>query len=195
MSTEEAKMEGTANGPTPASAAPEGAHASTNPTGGTADTTPKPPDVNLGDELRQFGKQIESLFDSARNSPRGKEIQQQLTTAWRDVERGINEKINSPQAADIKGTVSGTAQYAADEIQNGMARGLHSLNTWMSQRMQESDARRKKQDASGAPGTAAKPEDEIKNRFGNEEPVFGHGVTVPEMPTPGKDNPIDDRFG
>jgi len=158
-------------------------------------TGAKTTDVNLGDELRVFGKQIESLFDSARNSPRGKEIQQQLTSAWRDVEKGVNSKINSAQATDIKGTVSGTAQYAADEVQNGMARGLHSLNTWMSQRMAESEARRKKKDEQAArDATGGKADDEVKDRFGSDETGFGEGFQVPPMPTPGNDNPIGDRY-
>ncbi len=163
----------------------------------------KPTDPNLGDELRVFGKQMEALFQTARHSPRGKEIQQQLTAAWRDVERGINNAINSAQAADLKGTVTGTAQYAADEVQSGMARGLRSLNQWMAERVREAEERRRKREEEIARGaTQGAADNEVQDRFGADEPVFGQGVTVPETPVhpasesprQDEDNPIAERF-
>lgn len=189
MSTEEIRME-----PEQPSAAPQ---PETN-----ASDTPKPADPNLAEELRVFGKQIETMFQSARTSPRGKEVEQQLTAAWRDVEKGVNAAINKAQSSDIKGTVTGTAQYAADEAQSGLARGLRSFNLWMSQKMSQIEENRKKREAEASyaatHGTSA---NEVSDRF-NDAPVFGKDMHVPEAPvhvTPDEhavnaDNPIADRF-
>src|SRR5262245_1374897 len=140
MSTEEVRMDPVSaeNSAATGSPAPENQLVSGS-SGGS-----KTSDVNLPDELREFGRQIEGMFQSVRASPRGKEIETQLTAAWRDVENGVNTAINKAQSSDVKGTVSGTAQYASDEVQSGLARGLHSLNQWMSQKVSDAEARRKK---------------------------------------------------
>lgn len=184
MSTEQVQMEPVAQ-PTP--------EATTSGTQGAG--TPKASEVNLADELREFGKQIETIFQTARTSSRGKEIEAQLTSAWRDVEKGVNSAISKTQSTDLKGTVSGTAQYASDEVQGGLARGLHSLNQWMSQKIKESEERRKKREAdiskAAVGGTA---DNEVADRFGNDTPVFGEGVQVPATPVNDQDNPVGDRF-
>lgn len=194
MSSEEVKVEPVNTGTEMMTTAASG-------TGGAGSA--KTPDANLADELREFGKQIETMFQTARNSSRGKEIEMQLTAAWRDVEKGVNNAINKTQSSDIKGTVSGTAQYASDEVQSGLARGLHSLNQWMSQKSQEAEARRKKREADIAAGaTMGTAENEVTDRFGSDAPVFGQGVQVPAVqvnvtPDPkalDADNPLADRF-
>ena len=189
MSTEEIRMD------------PENAGGTPTPDSGAA-PSPKAPEPNLANELREFGKQIEGLFQTARTSTRGKEIEQQLTTAWRDVEKGVNSAINKAQSSDITGTVQGTAQYAADEAQSGLARGLHGLNQWMSQKLHQVEESRKKREAdvsyAATHGTA---QDEVKDRF-NNGPVFGKDMHVPEAPvhvTPAEnatkaDNPAPSRF-
>lgn len=164
---------------------------------------PKASDPNLADELREFGKQIEGLFNTARTSPRGQEIQQQLTSAWRDVEKGVNTAIAKAQSSDVSGTVQGTAQYASDEVQGGLARGLRSLNQWMAGKRTSVEESRKKREADKSyAATHGTADNQVADRF-NNEPVFGQGVHVPEAPvhiTPDpnaaqKDNPIADRFG
>lgn len=186
MSTEEARMD-PAGEPAPEVKTEPG-------TGASADT--KTTDAVLADELRVFGKQIEAMFQTARTSSRGKEIETQLTAAWRDVEKGVNNAINKAQSSDIKGTVQGTAQYASDEIQSGLARGLKNLNQWLSQKLNETDERRKAREAAG--GEAGKmAEDEVADRFAGDAPVFGQDTQVPMKPDPEgltKDNPIADRF-
>ena len=82
----------------------------TSETAGTGATGAKTADAVLADELREFGKQLEAMFHTARTSPRGQEIQTQLTAAWRDVEKGVTGAITKAQTSDIKGTVAGTAQ-------------------------------------------------------------------------------------
>lgn len=196
MSTEEARMD-PAPGPEPQTTHTTNETA----TGGNAGT--KPADTVLADELREFGKQIEAMFRTARTSTRGKEIEGQLTAAWRDVERGVNTAINKAQSSDLKGTVQGTAQYAADEVQLGLARGLKSLNQWLAQRMREAEERRKKREAAeSAAAMGGNADNEVADRFGNDLPVFGQDVRVSPAPTnitpdpnaTDADNPIADRF-
>jgi hypothetical protein len=170
----------------------------------SAGPAPKSTDPNLADELREFGKQIESMFNTARTSPRGKEIEQQLTSAWRDVEKGVNTAITKAQSSDISGTVQGTAQYATDEVQGGLARGLHSLYQWMGQKRNAAEESRKKHEqAKSDAATHGTADDEVADRFGNDAPVFGQDLHVPAAPvhvtpapdTTNVDNPVADRFG
>jgi hypothetical protein len=190
MSTEEIRTE---------AAQPEAEAKSEN----TAGAAPKAADPNLADELREFGKQIEGLFNTARTSPRGQEIQQQLTTAWRDVEKGVNGAIAKAQSSDISGTVQGTGKYAADEVQSGLARGLRSLNQWMAGKRNQVEESRKKHEADASyAATHGSHDNEVADRFDNG-PVFGKDLHVPEAPvhvTPDEkavnaENPIADRFG
>jgi hypothetical protein len=181
---------------------PSSAEAPAGPTAGST-AAGKSPDVNLGDELREFGKQIEALIYTARSSPRGKELEQQITSAWRDVENGINTTLAKGKSTDVKGTVVGTAAYAGTEIQGGLARGLRNLNVWMARQVEEAEERRKKREtevtAAAAGGTA---DNEVADRFGGDAPVFGQGLQVPAAPIQGNpppdpnqaDNPIADRF-
>lgn len=189
MSTEEIRTE----------SVPPHAEAQTETPAGAA---PKPPEPNLAEELREFGKQIEGLFNTARTSSRGKEIEQQLTSAWRDVEKGVNSAIAKAQSSDFSGTVQGTSKYAADEVQGGLARGLRSLNQWMSGKRNQVEEGRKKREADASyAATHGTTETEVTDRF-NQEPVFGQGIHVPEAPvhvTPDEkavnaDNPAADRF-
>lgn len=189
MSTEEIRTE-------PAQAAEEAK------TETAAGTEPKVGEPNLADELREFGKQIEGLFTAARTSSRGKEIEQQLTYAWRDVEKGVNSAIAKAQSTDLSGTVQGTGKYAADEVQGGLARGLRSLNQWMAGKRNQVEESRKKHEADASyAATHGSHENEVADRFDNG-PVFGKDLHVPESPvhvTPDEkavnaDNLAADRF-
>src|SRR5581483_7895596 len=127
-------------------------------------------------ELRTFGKHLEAIFNTARTSPRAHEFERQFTFAWRDVERGINNTINKAQSMDLS-TITGTAQYAADEVRSGLARGLHNVNQWMSQKISETEEnRRKKEQAIGNQATNPTTDDEIEDRFSGNDPVFGEGL-------------------
>ena len=190
MSTEEARMD-PVGGP-----APETTTETTTSANVGASTGTKASDAVLADELREFGKQLEALFHTARTSTRGKEIEAQVTAAWRDMEKGVNNAISKTQSSDIKGTVTGTAQYAADEVQTGLAKGLKNLNVWLSQKRTEMEERRKAREASGA-DAAKMSEDDVTDRF-DSEPVFGQDLHVPIKSEPNAatdENPIADRFG
>jgi hypothetical protein len=202
MSTEEIRMEPANTPQSGESAAPSAQETYAAGTGAT-DAASKLNETDLANELREFGKQIEAMFQTARSSTRGKEIEAQLTAAWRDVENGVNNAIAKAQASDVKGTVTGTTKYAADEVQTGLARGLKSLNSWLSQKRTDIEDRRKAREAAeSAAAVAGTADNEVSDRFGNDAPVFGQGVHVPEAPTPGgvppasnQDNLINDRFG
>lgn len=193
MSTEQAPMEPVTH-PDPQAVPELGA-------GSTAGT--KTTDPVLVDELREFGKQIEGLFQTARSSTRGRELEAQLTAAWRDVEKGVNDAIAKAQSSDIKGTVQGTTRYAADEAQTGLARGLKSLNTWLAQKRADAEERRKKREAAiSAAAVSGSAENEIGDRFGGDQPSFNSNITLPATHIPqmsessgtNQDNPIADRF-
>lgn len=202
MSTEEARMD-PVGVPAPQFTTPSDSGTGSTSTGETytgSTTGTRTADVILADELREFGKQIEALFHTARTSTRGQEIETQLTAAWRDVEKGVNGAITKAQGSDVKATVQGTAQYAADEVQTGLAKGLKNLNQWLAQKRMETEEQRKTREANAAAG-GKMSEDEVADRFDNDEPVF-EGVDVPATPVEIKpdpaplteDNPIGDRF-
>ncbi len=189
MSTEEGRME------------PVNTPAAEPSSAGTpaADAAAKQNEISLADELREFGKQIEGLFQTARSSTRGKEIESQLTAAWRDVEKGVNDAIAKAQAADVKGTVTGTTKYAADEAQTGLARGLKSLNVWLAAKRTGVEERRKAGEAAKGSGAA---DNEVADRFSDQGLVLGQGLHVPETPpltgvapAGNQDDLINDRFG
>lgn len=190
MSTEEARMD-------PAGAPMNETPSAEQPASG-ANAGAKSADAVLADELREFGKQIEAMFHTARTSTRGQEIETQLTAAWRDVEQGVNNAINKAQSSDLKGTVQGTAQYAADEIQTGLAKGLKNLNQWLSQKRTDMEEKRKTREAAESAATMSGTADnEVADRFGNDAPVFGQDIHVPMEPDPKamtQDNPVADRF-
>jgi|GEM_PF-2364482 len=172
MSTEEARMESTAAGGTGEPQMNSGSSTGT-----------KTPEVNLFDELRAFGKHLEAIVNTARTSPRAQEFEHQFTSTWRDVERGINKTINKAQTTDLKDTITGTAQYAADEVQGGLARGLHTVNQWMSQKIREAEERQRKMEQSITnKATDPTTDNEIEDRFSGNDPVFGEGLQVPAAP-------------
>jgi hypothetical protein len=112
-----------------------------------ADET-KGPELSLAEEFREFGRQLAALLQTVRESPRAKEIEQQVTHAMREMERQVNEALatgrEKAQAQDWKGTIKGAATTAADETQRGLARGLHTLNERMAQAAQDMERSRVK---------------------------------------------------
>jgi uncharacterized coiled-coil DUF342 family protein len=108
----------------------------------------KIPEPNLTEEFREFGRQLTTLLRTVRESPRAKEIEQQVTQAMREMERQVNEALAAARektpAQDWKETIKGAATTAADETQRGLARGLHALNERMAKMSQETDKSRDK---------------------------------------------------
>lgn len=115
-------------------------------TGGAEET--RAPEPNLTEEFREFGRQLTTLLHTLRETPRAKEIEQQVTQAMREMERQVNEALanarQKTQASDWKETIKGAATTAADETQRGLARGLHALNERMAKAAQETDKSRAK---------------------------------------------------
>jgi hypothetical protein len=116
---------------------------STEPMGGENKTS----ESVLADEVREFGRQLSAVIRSVRESPRAREIEQQVTQAMRDVEKQVNEALGTArektQAQDIKETIKGTATMAADEMQRGLAKGLHALNERMAKALHDAENARK----------------------------------------------------
>jgi hypothetical protein len=112
------------------------------------------------------------------------------------VEKGVNSAITKAQSSDLKGTMQGTAQYAADEIQSGLARGLKTLNQWMLQKRNEMEERRKAREANESAATVGGTmENDVADRFGADTPAFGQDLQVPIKPVePSPENPVTDRF-
>jgi hypothetical protein len=156
-------------------------------TGGPSTAGASSPDVHLSDEFREFGRQFEALLRAARYSPRAKEIESQLTAAWRDVERGVNSTITTvkDRSPEVKDSLAGVATTAVDEIQVGLARGLRNLNLWMAKTIRESEqARVTREENIGREAAAGTADNEVADRFssatgGTGEPVFGEGLSVP----------------
>lgn len=120
--------------------------------GQTAEET-KTAELNLAEEFREFGRQLTALLHTVRESPRAKEIEQQVTQAMREMERQVNEALATAreraEAQDWKGTLKGAATTAADETQRGLARGLHALNEHMAKAAQDADKSRSKPTGAG----------------------------------------------
>jgi hypothetical protein len=118
------------------------------PRDGEADKETKAPELSLAEEFREFGRQLTALLQTVRESPRAKEIEQQVTHAMREMERQVNEALagahEKAQAQDWKGTIKGAATTAADETQRGLARGLHALNERMAKAAQDMEQSRSK---------------------------------------------------
>jgi hypothetical protein len=113
----------------------------------TGDET-RTPEPNLTEEFHEFGRQLTTLLHTLRESPRAKEIEQQVTQAMREMERQVNEALaaarQKAQAHEWKETIKGAATTAADETQRGLARGLHALNERMAKAAQEAEKSRGK---------------------------------------------------
>jgi uncharacterized coiled-coil DUF342 family protein len=103
----------------------------------------KTPELNLTEEFREFGRQLTTLLHTVRESPRTKEVEQQVTQAMREMERQVNEALaaarQKAQGQDWKETIKGAATTAADETQRGLARGLHALNEHMAKAAQDAE--------------------------------------------------------
>jgi hypothetical protein len=127
------------------------------PRDGQAGDGAKTTELNLAEEFREFGKQLAALLQTVRESPRAKEVEQQVTHAMREMERQVNEALATTreraQAQDWKGTIKGTATTAADETQRGLARGLHALNERMAKTTQDMEQSRSKPPGQGGEDT------------------------------------------
>jgi hypothetical protein len=108
---------------------------------------------NLTEEFREFGRQLTTLLHTVRETPRAKEIEQQITQAMREMERQVNEALaaarQKAQGQDWKETIKGAATTAADETQRGLARGLHALNERMAKAAQDAEKSRSKTTGEG----------------------------------------------
>ncbi len=133
------------------------------PTGGPAEPRREP---NLSDEFREFGRQLAALLKTVRESPRAKEIEQQVTQAMREMEREVNQAMETArvraQQQSFKDTLKGAAATAADEAQRGLAKGLRVVNEKMAQTVQEAQTKSTTPPPSATPGTSEAVINEVK---------------------------------
>ncbi len=116
----------------------------------------KTSETNLSEEFREFGRHLTTLLRTARESPRVREIEQDVTQAMRDMEHQVNDALSKArdktQPQNVKETIVGTAAYAAEETQRGLTRGLRSINERLAKAAQE--AERNRATATPTPETA-----------------------------------------
>lgn len=121
---------------------------------------------NLSDEFREFGKQLTALLKSVRESPRAKEIEQQVTQAMREMEREVNQAMETArvraQQQNLKDTLKGAAATAADEAQRGLAKGLRVVNEKLAQTVQETQTKMTTPPPAATPGTSEQVINEVK---------------------------------
>lgn len=55
----------------------------------------KPPEANLADEFRQFGKNLTEALRAALQSPESKRLQQEITTGLGDLGRTLEREANN----------------------------------------------------------------------------------------------------
>lgn len=150
------------------------------PSSGTTRTQ----EPNLAGELRELGKQIQAMLSTVRADPRAKEVELQVTNAMRDAEKQVAEALSTlrreMESGRVKDQLKGTAGTAAEQVETGLARGLHGMNERIAKFVQESEQTRKQREATRAQAPASgTPDDEVADRFDKDEPVFGQGMHVP----------------
>ena len=104
-------------------------------------STAQPP-PSLQDEINEFGKQLAEAMRLARESARGKQVEQQVRQTWNDLEKYVTEtfsavrtKVDTPE---FKEQVAKSAQDAADELQKQLAIGLRAVNEKIKKALEES---------------------------------------------------------
>lgn len=188
MSTDEARGE-TVSVP-PAAETPTGAGAETTASGApTTEAGVPEPQGNLAQELRELGKQIQAILLTVRNDPRAREVEQQVSSAMRDAERQVAEALSTVrkdmESGKLQEKVRGTAAVTADQVESGLAHGLRGINQRMAKFVQDTEQARKQSEANISDNaTSGAADNEVTDRFGKEEPVFGEGLNVPPAPRP-----------
>ncbi len=106
-------------------------------------TAPQSAEASLSEEFRVFGKNLTALLHALRESRQAKEIETEVTQAFRDVEHQFTEAMNTAQQRlkeqNLKDTLVGAAQTASDETARGLAKGLRMVNERMAKMVQETE--------------------------------------------------------
>ncbi len=104
---------------------------------------PQSTESGLSEEFRVFGKNLNALLHALRESRQAKEIETEVTQAFREVEHEVTEAMTTARQRmkdqDLKGTLKGAAQTATDETVRGLARGLRLVNDRMTRMVQETE--------------------------------------------------------
>lgn len=111
-------------------------------------STQPPQEVDLAQELRELGEQIKKAFLVAREHPRTKEFEQQVTKAIGDLEVELQRAAKSAAehesvkkaGAQVKQTAQSLKESGAGEdILRGIAKGLRALNEQIRKAIEEAE--------------------------------------------------------
>jgi hypothetical protein len=115
----------------------------------------QPQPVDLAQELRELGEQIKKAFAVAREHPKTKEVEQQITKALRDIEVELQRAVKSAQEHEqikhageqVKQTAQSVKESGAiDDIVSGIAKGVRALNEQIRKAVEEAEKTAQKPD-------------------------------------------------
>ncbi|MGE5141024.1 MAG: hypothetical protein ACM3JD_16275 [Rudaea sp.] len=139
-------------------------------------TGAQPAETALSDEFREFGRQLSALLRVVRESPRARDLEQQVTQAMREMEHQVDDAVaNARERArveDWRGTLKGAASTAADETQRGLAKGLRVVNERLARTIQEAERGRTQP---AQPGTTPAPTTTNYENKGDNPPYQPRG--------------------
>jgi ABC-type branched-subunit amino acid transport system substrate-binding protein len=108
----------------------------------------QPNPVDLGQELRDLGEQIQRAINVARNHPQTKEFERTITQAINDLGSQINhamksaredERIKQAEAQVKQAAQSIKEGGAKDDIERGLAKGVRALNEQIRKAIEEAE--------------------------------------------------------
>ena len=97
----------------------------------------QPQETDLAKELRELGEQIKRAFQVARDHPKTKEFESQVTKAINDLEIEIQRAVKGASEHDavkkagehVKQTAQSIKESGApDDIMHGITKGVQALN-------------------------------------------------------------------
>ncbi len=110
---------------------------------------------DLGQELRELGRQLQEALRVAREHPHTKEFEQQVSKAVKDLGVELDRALKSAQTNDqvhkVGEQVKQTAQAiqasgAKEDIERGLAAGLRALNEQIARAIAEAEKSSKPKD-------------------------------------------------
>ena len=115
-------------------------------------SAPEPQRVELAQELHELGEQIKKALLVARDHPKTKEVENQVTQALRDLSAEIERALKSEPVKQASDQVKQTAQTvkqsgAVEDIASGIAKGVRALNDQIRKAIEEAEKTQPKNEA------------------------------------------------
>lgn len=111
-------------------------------------STPEPQPFDLAQELRELGEQIKRAFVVAREHPKTKEVEQEITKAFNDLQAEIQRALKTAQENEslkkageqVKQTAQAIKESnAPDDLARGIAKGVRALNDQIRKAIEEAE--------------------------------------------------------